>query len=425
VTSEVDSKMARWRIRIFVSTWICYAGYYFCRKPFWIAKASLGEANALDAQALGLIGSVYLVAYTIGQFASAWAGDRFGPRLTLLAGMSVSIFCNAMFGIANSLPTLVGFMAANGFAQATGWSGGVAAMAPWFRRTERGTVMGLWATNFQAGGVLANAFAAFLLGHYGFRYSFFGGSIVLFAVWIVFFLNQRNRPQDVGLAPIQDDDDGSVSQTENSGMKNQSEKWGRQVWITILLVGSFYFFVKFIRYALWSWAPYFLQKNYHQAGDQAGYISLLFDLCGIAGVIVAGFLSDRWFKGRRAQISILFIAGMALGCLGLYMLGGKAVWIFGTGIGFVGFMLYGPDALLTGAGAIDIGTKEKAALAAGIINGMGSIGSVLQDILIGDLYKRYEGALEPVFGLLLGSAVFALIIMVFVMMRNRAHLSDV
>ncbi|MBL8019036.1 MAG: MFS transporter [Leptospirales bacterium] len=411
--------LKQWRYRIFASTWLCYAGYYFCRKPFYVVKASLGDANALTAADLGLIGSSYLIAYTIGQFLAGWAGNRLGSRLTVLMGMAISIGCNAAFGIANSLGSILGFMALNGMAQATGWSGNVAAMAPWFKREERGTVMGLWSTNFQAGGVLANTFAAFLLGHFGFQYSFFGGSLVLLAVWIFFYFNQRNRPEDVGLDPVESENGPSAD------AKPQGSGWSRQIWITILLVGSFYFFVKFIRYALWSWAPYFLQKNYGLAGDDAGYIATLFDFCGIIGVITAGFLSDRWFKGRRAQISVLFIAGMTAGCVGLYFLGGQAVWIFGAGIGFIGFMLYGPDALLTGAGAIDIGTQERAALSAGIINGMGSIGSVFQDLLIGDLYTRSGGRLEPVFLLLVGSAIMALLLMGTVVLRNRAQKSDV
>jgi OPA family glycerol-3-phosphate transporter-like MFS transporter len=71
-----------WRWRIFASTWLCYAGFYFCRKPFYIAKSSLGDALHFDATALGVIGAVYLVAYTIGQFVAGAAAWRSRPRPT-------------------------------------------------------------------------------------------------------------------------------------------------------------------------------------------------------------------------------------------------------------------------------------------------------------------------------------------------------
>lgn len=418
-----------WRVRIFASTWICYAGYYFCRKPFYINKAALGDALHLDAAFLGLVGSTYLVSYTIGQFIAGWSSNRMGPRLVLLFGMGVSIVCNAAFGIADSAPALLCFMALNGLAQATGWSGAVSAMAPWFRRDERGTVMGLWATNFQAGGVLANTLAAFLLRHMGYEYSFFGGSLVLLGAWLTVLFLQRNTPEDAGLPPLLDPEESKEtppeSKEDSAGKAQSNSAAKRRMWSNVLLVGFLYFFIKFIRYALWSWAPYFLRKNYNLAGDDAGYLSTLFDLFGIFGVICAGFISDRVFSGRRAQVSLIFLAGMMAFCFVLYGLGGKAVWIFGLSIAAIGFSLYGPDALLTGAGAIDIGSGKNAAMAAGVINGMGSIGSVFQEILIGDMYVRSGGSLDPIFLMLLGSASIAVLLMVLINIRNRFGLSDV
>ena len=199
--------LVTWRWRIFASTWLCYAGYYFCRKPFYIAKSAIGHELSFDATALGVVGSVYLVAYTFGQFASGALGNRLGPRFLLLLGMTVSIAANIGFGLSNSFESFVVLMALNGLVQATGWSGGVGTMANWFRRSERGTVMGFWATNFQAGGVLANTLAAWVLGKWGFRYSFFTGALVLLCVQVFFVFNQRNRPEDLGLPAVDDPDE--------------------------------------------------------------------------------------------------------------------------------------------------------------------------------------------------------------------------
>jgi sugar phosphate permease len=43
--------------------------------------------------------------------------------------------------------------------------------------------------------------AAWLLGEFGFRYSFFGGTLVLSAIWLFMLFNQRDKPEDVGLEP--------------------------------------------------------------------------------------------------------------------------------------------------------------------------------------------------------------------------------
>ena len=110
----------------------------------------------------------------------------------------------------------------------------------------------------------------------------------------------------------------------------------------------------------------------------AGYISTIFDWVGFAGVLVAGWGSDRFFKGRRYQTIFLMTMGMVLAFLFLATLGMNSLWMFAIGLSLCGFMLMGPDSLLAGVGAIDIGGRRGAIVAAGLINGIGSIGPIFQ-----------------------------------------------
>ena len=423
MSAAIEPQARQWRRRVFAATWLSYAGYYFCRKPFFIAKPALSEELGWDPVMLGYIGTAYLVAYTIGQFIAGAAGNKWGPRLLLLTGMAVSIIANLGFGLSNSAGTFMALMVVNGLAQATGWAGNVGAMAPWFRRAERGTVMGVWATNYQVGGVLANTLTAWILGRWGFEASFFAGSAVLLAVWGFFVFNQRDKPEDLGLPPIAEEEEGTAAEEKGSESGSGLAGWSRQVWTNVLLVGVFYFFVKFIRYSLWSWSPLLLRRDFGLDLDDAGYLSTAFDLAGITGVIAAGWLSDKMFSGRRARISFLFILGMAASCLMLYLLGPSSLLLFGISIALVGFFLYGPDALMTGAGAIEVGSLRSATLAAGIINGMGGVGSVAQELLLGRLLGEGEGV-SQVFGLLLGSSVGAALALSVLLWRVKRGEAD-
>ena len=109
-----------WQIRILVATWLSYAGYYFCRKAFYIVKAPLGDSLGLSPNDLGNLGIAYLAAYRVGQFSSAFFGRKLGPKILLLLGMGTSITCNAMFRAANGFWTILVFLALNGLAQGTG-----------------------------------------------------------------------------------------------------------------------------------------------------------------------------------------------------------------------------------------------------------------------------------------------------------------
>jgi len=404
-------RLRYWRYRIFAATWLCYAGLYFCRKPFYVAKADIATAFGWDASLLGFLGTIYLITYTLGQFIAGVAGTVWGPRLVLLVGMGGSVLSNMVFGFSDSAITFGIFMGLNGLAQSVGWGNTVGSMATWFRKDERGRVMGFWATCYQFGGVFGSGLAALVLGVAGFQYSFFTGSMVLFAVMIFFVFNHHNKPEDVGLSfPSGEEDPPAVAQgTSAARGAFQRLGWDRKVVATILIVGTFYFFVKFIRYALWSWVPFLLAKNYGLDSDNAGYMSTLFDIFGIAGVIAAGYLSDKYARSRRTGVSILFLVGMFVACWMLYSMGQNNLLIFGIAISAIGFFLYGPDALMTGAAAQDIGNARGATLSAAIINGMGACGSVVQEFVIGDMYDKSHGNIGPIFMLLVGSAAAAVV----------------
>lgn len=407
-----------WQARVFAATWLAYAAYYFSRKPFYAAKPLLERELGWDTGTLGMLGAVYLIAYTVGQFAAGGIGSRRGPRFLLVAGMFVTAGANLLLGFTESLWAFALFMGLNGLAQATGWAGGVGTMASWFKREQRGTVMGFWATNFQVGGVVATGLAAYMLKTYGLGWGFMAGSWVTLFAWAVVLFWQRDRPEDVGLSL-----DDAAEHAEDSGADEAEGVWSGQLIVNIGLIGAFYFFVKFIRYALWSWAPYLLNTEYGLDIDDAGYLSVVFDAAGIAGVIVAGFVSDRLFRGKRSVVSILFLLAMVGSCALLATLGRSELLWFGLSLGLIGFSLYGPDALMSGAGAMDVGSKRQAVAAAGIINGMGSCGAVLQEFALGAVLE--SSGSSTVFAILLLSAVLAVVCLGLLVVRGRLGLADV
>jgi OPA family sugar phosphate sensor protein UhpC-like MFS transporter len=409
-----------WRIRVFAATWLSYVGFYFCRKPFSAAKSAIGEQNGWDTATLGNIWAAYLVAYAIGQFLASRMGSWLGPRKNVLIGMALSVVVTLAMGIAPTWEVMAGLVFVNGLAQATGWSGNVGTMAHWFHKHERGRVMGFWSTNFTIGSLLSGFTMAFVLGSASsstapWEWCFYVGSMVLSCVWLQFYFLQRNRPEDVGLMPIDD----PVTAVDESKIKDEPLGLTREQWTNLLLVAGFYFFAKFIRYAVWSWSAYFLERSYGLKGDAANMYAIVFDVAGILGVIATGWNSDVFFKSRRAGVSLIMMVGMMGATALLIAFGGTSVVIFTVLLGAVGFFLYGPDALLTGAGAMDIGSRRAAVFSAGVISGFGSMGPIVQELVIARMYDSKSGDLGPVFQLLFGSATLAAMFCAALVWRNR------
>lgn len=431
--AEMPPLLRSWRARVFAATWLSYVGFYFCRKPFSAAKSAIGTEGGFDASTLGNIGAAYLIAYAIGQFLAGGLGTRFGPRRTVLTGMALSIGVTLAMGISLTAPILAGLVAVNGLAQATGWSGNVGTMAAWFHRRERGKVMGVWATNFTVGALTSAWVMSWALSRHApgepapWRDTLLAGASVLTAVWLFFYFFQRNRPEDLGLPPSET---FAADAETRASVALEAASPGRvllsrEAWTNLLLIGGFYFFAKLVRYAIWSWVPFFLERNYALTGSEANVYATAFDLAGIPGVWVAGWLSDRYFSSRRAEVALIMMLGMTVACGLLMAFGGVSVMVFAPLLALVGFTLYGPDALMTGAGAMDVGSRRAATFAAATISGFGSLGPIVQELVIGRMYDAKGGDLTPVFGLLFGSAVAAAAFCAVLVWRNKRHASGV
>lgn len=409
-----------WRVRVFIATWLSYVGFYFCRKPFSLAKDAIEVQNHWHkATTVGNIWAAYLIAYAIGQFLASRVGTALGPRKNLLIGMAVSVVVTVAMGITLSPWVMAGLVAVNGIAQATGWSGNVGTMANWFHKHERGRVMGAWSTNFTVGSLASGFALGFVLGDVAaadqpWQWAFYVGAMVLVVIWVQFYFLQRDRPEDLGLAPI---DDPVTVVDESKIAEPRTSKLTRDQWTTVLIVGGFYFFAKLIRYAVWSWSAYFLANNYHLSGKQSATYSILFDLAGVPGVFVTGWLSDRFFKSKRSPIALIMLVGMTIVTGLLVAFGDRSVAVFSVLLAGVGFFLYGPDSLLTGAGAMDVGGRGVALFATATIAIFGALGPVVQEVVIPRLYSSKD--LTIVFVVLFASAIGATFFCALLVLRNR------
>jgi sugar phosphate permease len=396
--------LRRYRAQVFTATWMSYFGFYLVRKIYAVVKGPLKERFGLDDLQVAYPWTIYLITYMLGQFFAAWLGRHMKSRSVLLYGMTIAAACNLWLGWLVDAHRASGFvwmcvaMGIQGFAQATGWAHNVGLFANWTLRSERGTLFAIWGTCYQLGAIAGKGLAAFLLGWLGMAWSFFGASIALLVLTALFALLARERPEAVGLS-LQDAAEADAVATAPGEKKVATPLPAG--WIGLIIsLGFIYFGLKFLRYALDSWSALILSEQFHMSATRAGYLSAMFDLIGFMGVIVGGVWSDRIAGARRTPVIFWMILGCLISTGLLWFIGLSSVTVFVTLLGLIGFTALGPDSLVSGACAMDAGTRSQAALAAGIINGLGSVGPIVQEPVIG--WLKQTAGVNSVFLLLVG-----------------------
>ncbi len=377
-------------MQIFILSWLAYGSYYLCRRPFAVGKATIADELHLTEAALGRIDTGYLVAYAAGQFASGLVGDRIGARRLIGFGMLAVAITSVAFGMGSTASVFAIAFALHGLVQATGWPGVVKAMASMYTEGNRGTVMGWWATCYQVGGIAATALATYLLTHYGWRSAFFVPASLTAAVGVCVYLLLWEPPAS-----------STAAREEASfAILRQPLVWS---------LGAAYFCVKLIRYCIVFWLPYFYQKQLHYGAGKAGYLSMSFDIGGVVGAICSGWLFDKTGPARGWMIIALTLALAAASFVypQVALFGPVAAF---AGMALIGFVLFGPDALVSSVAAQDLGGPAAAATAAGFINGVGSVGAILQGTLTAYVAQHYGwDSLFVVFGGLSVLAAFAVV----------------
>jgi len=378
-------------------TWVAYASYYLGRKGFSVVKSTLRHSLGISERALGLIDTFYLAAYALGLFFSGYLGDRVGARRLIGYGLCASALCCAVFGALNAALWFGLLFFVNGLAQSTGWPGTTRAMAEWTTPQNRGTVMAFWCTCYQVGSIVASDFAAYLLHRHGWRAAFFGPALAMLGVALLIFLflkrgDQKAVPATLAQAVL---DDEARQAAQRAALRNP----------VLWAFGTSYFFIKYVRYALLFWLPYYLHGTLGYAVDRAAYVSNAFEAGGIVGVIAIGMLSDRVRRLSRAALAMLSLLGLGLALLLCATLPPHDVWLTVGALALVGALLFGPDALLSGAAAQDVGGAAAAATATGLVNGVGSLGGMLEGLSLPAISAAFGW--RAMFPLLAGLALCA------------------
>ncbi|MDR0412897.1 MAG: MFS transporter [Dysgonamonadaceae bacterium] len=417
MTGEERKKFKYWQWRTIIGTMIGYSLFYFVRKNLSVATPFMLEEGLFDKEQIGFIVMLHGLVYGISKFANGIIGDRVNSRIFMVAGLVLAALCNVLFGFSASLLMFGVFWLCNGWVQGMGFPPCARLITHWVRPDELATKMSVWNSSHSVGAGLVLVFCGYIPGlvtmltgwfpgveTLGWRWYFYLPAAVSLLGAVFLWFTLRDTPSSVGLPEIA----GRAAKTEETVEFRQFVRKRVFQNPTIWMLGFAAFFVYTIRFAVLDWGPTLL---YEWAGIQiksSVWMIAGFELVGIVGTLVAGWVADRFFGGRAVRVCVIGLALTVVSLL-LFMYLPHSPLLMTVLLMAAGFFVYGPQAL-NGVIASNLVTNRASATAIGFTSLFAYSSTILSGWLMGRIADRYgwePGLLLLVVAGILGVGVFA------------------
>jgi OPA family glycerol-3-phosphate transporter-like MFS transporter len=426
---RVDDHYKSLRWKIFLGIFIGYAGYYLVRKNFSLAMPFLIEEQGFSKGELGLALSAVSIAYGLSKFLMGNVSDRSNPRYFLMTGLLLSSLVMFLFGFTSwatqSISVIFVLLFINGWVQGMGWPACGRTMVHWYSGNERGQIVSFWNIAHNIGGGLIGPLFILGMGWFNdWRSAFYlpAAAATLVAGFIYFTV--RDTPQSCGLPSVEEfRDDYPVDYDQ----QHEQEFSARAIFLKYVLnnkllwfIAAANAFVYLIRYGVLDWAPTYLNEVKQFSFDDSSWAYFLYEWAGIPGTLLCGYISDRWFKGRRAPAAILYMFLVLIAVIVYWLNPAGQPSIDIGALMAIGFLIYGP-VMLIGLYALELVPKKAAGTAAGLTGLFGYLGgAVVANIVLGYTvdYFGWDGG----FYLLIGGCICAIVLIAMTAKHEVAHI---
>lgn len=405
----------RYRVQVFISIFLGYAGYYFIRNGLSI----VAKATELSNTEIGLITCGMYLSYGVSKFVSGMISDKSNIKLFLPLGLFLSGLLNIFIG---SIPVFTQSILAfsvcyfiNGWIQGMGYPPGAKTLVFWYSPKERMTWATAWNLAHNVGAALAPIFIGVALG-WGwstFQSSFTFPGICSCILAVVLYFTMQDRPASLGLPDIHDykNDQPLATQKTEARVLTMGQVVVEHILPNKKLIYACFFgaFVYILRYGVVSWAPKFLStdKQLDMAKGMAGFS--VFEIAGIIGMITAGFLSQKLFKRSKPLTNVAYLSCGAILLVIYYFVpaGDAYAWLDYICLVGLGICIYGP-VMMVGLYSMDLVAKEVAGAASGLAGTFSYIlGGITATLGIGIVVDNLGWIAG--FGMFIGSAILAII----------------
>jgi ACS family glucarate transporter-like MFS transporter len=378
---------------------------YLDRLNLSIAAGYIQKEFLFNDETMGWVLSAFVLGYALFQVPGGWVGDRYGPR----GVMTVAILWWSLFtagtAIAPRLPLVGWFGLAWSFAivrfligvgEAAAFPNSNKIIANWMGAGQRGIGNALFLFGIGVGGALTPKFITSLMGHWGWRSSFYACAVVGTAVALTWHRYATDHPEEhprvnaAELALIHAGETREAAVFQPATARRQGAPWGRMlsrvsVWALVLS----YSCIAYAAYIFYTWFFIYLTRERGFTVKQGGFWGSTPFLAIALLAPLGGWVSDRAvarFGKRRGRQSAVWLGAAC--SAGLMWAGGHtqdnilAILLLA---GAAGFNLF---ATTTWWAACNDLTKKYSGSLSGLMNMFGNLGGWLSPIVTAYIATR-------------------------------------
>ncbi|NLZ25960.1 MAG: MFS transporter [Chloroflexi bacterium] len=377
---------------------------YASRNIFSASMVAIGKEFSLTGVQLGLINSLFYLAYTVVQIPSGAISDKIGLKVILVFGFVLFGVFTGLTGIAASFAVLIIMRIMVGIGQGTYYGPQYALSSLNIPKKNRAIGNAIINSGMAFGTSLGLIGGGFIVNKLGWRWNFYIFAIPIVLIAILFqFVIKKNKASE------QERPADHIEAVEEIQVERKGDRRNIIAIFIIVFCSLFGFF--FIQ----TWLPTYLELERDIAKESVGFISSLVAWSSIPGALLWARLSDR-FKNRKPFMVGLLLFALA-STLGTGLLKSFPLLI-------VSLVLYGLtgklalDPLLVSSLADNAPSKNPGTLFS-TFNFIGMSASIVAPYVGGFLQDK-TGSLSGTFYLAAGFLMIGLIVALFVYHEKKS-----
>ncbi len=365
---NIKKKFLSWRKKIILTNFTSYILYYFIRKSFIFIIPTLSENLKLTNSKIGLLNTILHITYGLSKVINSFIADIINPRYFAATGLLLSGIFNICIAYSTTITTLIIFCCLNGWFQGFGWPTITKQLTHLFIKKERNSWWSICSTSHMIGGAFAAIICTHISNLFNWHTALFLPSILSF-FFSIFIVEYLKKLPNLTITNFYKTKNKTLQKNNKIQLFNKQIIYNKVIW----LFSINYFFLYIIKTALNDWLILFFiqQKNYSFL--TSGTCIFSFEIGGLFGIIITGFLLNIIFKRKKELLTFYYILLLNF----LYFLNMKAIeslLLYTFILFFIGFFTFSPQ-MLIGLIMTELTNKKIACTANGFISGWAYLGA--------------------------------------------------